>query len=91
MQTVENIAKNLNIDSNELVHHGIRSYLREQLKSVDIEIYTLSKKYGVKDIHTFLEKIEEGSISEDIAYDDFFLFDNLSAKRESIVKSLDEL
>lgn len=91
MQMIENIAKNLNIDYNELVHHGIKSYLQDQLKFVDIELYTLTKKYGVKDIHTFLKKIEEGSISEDMGYDDFFLFDNLSARRDNIVNSLSEL
>jgi hypothetical protein len=91
MQMIENIAKNLNIEYNELVHYGIKSYLQDQLKFIDIELYTLSKKFGVKDINTFLEKIEDGSISEDIAYDDFFLFDNLTARRESIVNSLSEL
>ncbi len=91
MTIVENIANKLNIDSNELIHQGIKAYLENELKAVDIEIYKLASKYGIEDVNEFLTKVEAGEISETEGYEDFFLLDNLTARRENIIKSLKEL
>ncbi len=91
MTIVESIANKLNIDSNELVHQGIRAYLENELKLVDTEIYKLASKYGVEDIDEFLKKVEAGEISEAEGYDDFFNLNNLLAHRENIIKSQNKL
>ena len=91
MITVENIADKLNIQPNDLIYKSIKSYLKNQLNSTEIEIYSISKKYGVSDIYDFLAMAKDGKISESIGYDDFFLMDNLTAQRDDLINIINEM
>lgn len=91
MIAVENIANVLDIKPNELVYNSIKLYLAEKLNAVEIEIFRISKAFGIDKIEDFLAKIQEGKISEEIAYDDFFLLDNLTSQRDKILKLLSEV
>jgi hypothetical protein len=89
MIVVENIAQKMNIDSGELIIKGVKAYLENQLKSIDI--YRLAGKYGVKNFEEFLERVQAGKITESIAYEDFFIIDNLTAQRDNLINYLKEL
>jgi len=63
MIALENIAGKLNLQSNELIYKSIKAFLNEQLNSVEIEIFKISKTHGVNDLYDFLEKIKNWEIS----------------------------
>ena len=58
MQTLEQIASILNEDPNEIEREGIKAYLKQRLRDIDVEIYKIVKKYGIKDIFDMDEKIK---------------------------------
>lgn len=91
MENVGVIAKRLSISQNELISFGVKSYLENQLKAVEIEIYNITKEYGIKDIHEFMNKIDKGDISEEIGYEDFFKLDNLTYQRDVFLKSINDV
>jgi hypothetical protein len=91
MIAVENIANVLDIQPSELVYNSIKLYLAEKLNAVEIEIFRISKAFDIDKIEDFLAKIQEGKISEEIGYDDFFLLDNLTSQRDKILKLLSEV
>lgn len=91
MTIVENIAENLKIDSNDLIYKGVRSYLLECLREIEIEIFELSRKYDTDDIEVFWEKVKSGDISEEVGYEDSFLLDNLLQHKEILDKALCDL
>ena len=51
----------------------------------------LAKKHGVKDVFEFDLQVKEGVITEDKAYEDYFIFDSLEAERGKIKDFLEKL
>ena len=91
MNVIDTTARELNMNSDELIKKGVRTYLEKMLSKVETEIFILAKKYGVKDVFELDSRVKEGLISEKDSYDDYFAFDNLEADREKIKKLLKEL
>jgi len=91
MNVIDVTAKELNMNSDELIKEGVRTYLEKLLAKVETEIFILAKKYGVKDVFELDSRVKDGFISEQDAYDDYFAFDNLEADRDKIKKLLKEL
>ena len=91
MNVIDTTAKELNINSNELIKESVKTYLEKLLAKVETEIFILAKKHGVKDVFELDFRVKEGFISEQDAYDDYFAFDNLEADRDKIKKLLKEL
>ena len=88
MNVIDTTAKELNMNSDELIKEGVRTYLEKLLAKLETEIFILAKKYGVKDVFELDSRVKEGLISEQDAYDDYFTFDNLEADRDKIKKLL---
>ncbi len=91
MINVENLARELNISKEFLMTEGIRLFLTRKLLKIETELFRLSKKYDVQNIFEFDKKIEAGTFSEKIAYEDYFLFDNFEAEKDKIKKALQNL
>jgi hypothetical protein len=84
MTLIEKAADRLNIKPEELIKKSLETYLKQRSSQIESEIFLISKKYGIKDILEMDEKVSKGKISEDVAYDDYFLLDNLQAELEKI-------
>ncbi|MHB1688940.1 MAG: hypothetical protein ACYCVH_16425 [Ignavibacteriaceae bacterium] len=91
MTIIEKAASEFNISPDTLLKISLESYLKQKSSKIDSEMFLISKKYGIKDISEMEEKILKGKISENIGYDDFFLFDNLQAEKEKIENLLNEI
>lgn len=91
MNVIDTTAKELNMNSDELIKEGVKTYLEKLLSKVETEIFILAKKHGVKDVFELDSRVKEGFISEQDAYDEYFAFDNLEADRDKIKKLLKEL
>ena len=91
MTIIEKAASEFNISPDSLLRESLESFLKQKYSKVEAEMFLISKKYGVRDIFEMEEKISQGNISENIGYDDFFLFDNLQAEEEKINNFLKEI
>jgi len=91
MNVIDATAKELNMNADELIKEGVRTYLEKLLAKAETDIFILAKKYGVKDVFELDSRIKEGFISEQDAYDEYFAFDSLEADRDKIKKLLKEL
>ncbi len=91
MTIIEKAASEFNISTNTLLKESLESFLKQKRSKVEAEMFLISKKYGVKDIFEYEEKVIKGSISESIGYDDYFLFDKLQNEKEKIENLLKEI
>ena len=91
MVNITSIAKELSIPEDELIKESLRTYLQDKLIEIESEIFRIKKKFGVEDIYELDKKAEEGKISEEEAFEDYFLLDNLEAEKEKIEKILENL
>ncbi len=91
MVNITSIARELSISEDELIKESLRTYLQDKLLEIESEIFRIKKKFGVKNIYELDKKAEEGKISEEEAFEDYFLLDNLEAEKEKIEKILEKL
>ena len=91
MNIIDGVAKELQMNPNDLIKQSVRTYLKQMLAKVESEIFILAKKYGVKNVFELDSKVKEGLIREKDAYDDYFAFDNLEADREKIKRLLEKI
>lgn len=87
----EQIAKELDVNVDDLARESLGLYLKQRLREIDIKLFTLAKKYGVSNVHEFDELIKAGKIHEESSFEEFFEFDNLEADRDKITELLKEL
>ena len=90
MAVIDMVAKEFHMKPKELLKESIKTYLEKGLQRWK-RIFSIGKKYGVKDVFELDSKIKEGFFSEKEAYDDYFDFDNIEAEREKIKKFLEKL
>lgn len=91
MNVLDGVAKELQMNPEELMKESVKIYLNQKLSKVESEIFILARKYGVKDVFELDSRVKEGLISEKDAYEDYFAYDNLEADRDKIKKLLEEL
>lgn len=91
MQDIKTVAKKLHMKSSDLLKESLRIYMEQRISKVEAEIFLIAKKYGVKDVFEMDEKIKEGLITENGAYDDYFTLDNLEAEREQLIQISEEI
>lgn len=90
MIPVQTLAKELNINSDQLMLESINLYLKNNLYKIESEMHVILHKFNVCNIYDFEQKVKSGAINELKGFDDFFKLDNLSAKQDKL-KSLLEL
>lgn len=91
MTIIEKAANEFNTSPDALLKESLEAFLKQKYSKVVSEMFLISKKYGVKNVFEMEEKVIKGSISENIGYDDYFLFDNLQAEKEIIENLLKEI
>ena len=91
MVTLEQLAKDLHMKSEELIKESIQIFLRRKLKIIESELFLLAKRYGVTDVFEFDKMVSEGKLHEEDAFEDYFKFDNLEAERDLILEHLERI
>lgn len=87
----ETIAKLLRLDAQDLERDSLRLYLRHQLRRLEANIFTISRRYGVQTVEDMEQLYEERKLSEKDSWEDFFELDHLEAEREAVRKALEAL
>lgn len=91
MTRVEQLARELDMQPDNLIRQSIEFFLRHKLKMIESELFLLARKYGVKTVTELDKLIKEGKFHEEDTFEDYFKFDNLEAEREIILKHLGRL
>lgn len=90
MVSIQRIASEFKIDTNELIRKSVQCYLQQRLIKVETELFQYCKKYGVKSVFEMEEKLKDGSLRENDIIDDFFALDHLEHERERLMNLLEE-
>lgn len=91
MSVIEATAQTLQMKPDDLVKESLKVYVDQKLSAVEAEIFLLAKKYGVKDVFELDKRVEQGLVSEDEAYEDYFRFDHLEAERKKLKQVVESL
>jgi hypothetical protein len=91
MTVIDSFAEQLHIKPEELINKSLRIYLEQNLRKIESELYIRLKKYGIIDVFDLDKKLDEGDITENLTYEDYFAIDNLESEREKIIKLLKDL
>ena len=83
MMTYQQIAEELKVSPKTLEHDSLKTYFEHELKMVESQLFSLATKYDVKTIEEFNQAIEKGKFKEKDAFEEYFEFDNLQAKKKS--------
>jgi len=65
--------------------------LEKELRSIEVEIYRIGNKHGVKSVMELDEKLRKGEIKEEEMLDDFMELEFLETKREKVLKALEKV
>jgi hypothetical protein len=87
----ENIAVKLQIPPETLAEQSVRLFLQYRLRLIESQLFTLAQKYGVRTVGELDELVQQGSVHEEDAFEDYFEFDNLEAEQELLQGLLREL
>jgi len=88
MINIKTIAEELSIPEDKLIKESLKVFLEKRLIEIKSEIFRITQKYNVSGIEELNKLAEEGKISEEEAYEDYFLLDNLEAEKEKLGKIL---
>jgi len=91
MQTIEEVAKTLDLDPVKLERESLKFFLQKELRNVEVEIYRIGNKHGVKSILELDEKLKRGEIKEEEMLDDFIELEFLETRKEKISKVLEKI
>jgi hypothetical protein len=88
---IEQIAQKLETEPQTLERDSLRLYVERKLRIIESELLRLAHKYGVQNVTELDEMIRQGKYHEDEAFEDYFEFDNLESKRDTLVSVLESL
>jgi low affinity Fe/Cu permease len=91
MTVIEATAETLHMKPEDLIKESLKVFIEQKIVTVEAEIFLIAKKFGVKDIFELDQKIEEGLVGENEAFDDYFHLDHLEAERKKLKQLANQL
>ena len=91
MPTIEEVAKTLDFDPVNLERESLKFFLQKELRNVEVEIYKIGNKHGVRSVLELDEKLKRGEIGEEEMLDDFMELEFLETRKEKISKVLEKV
>lgn len=91
MTVVDTVAKEFQMEPEELLQESLKTYLNQKLLKVESDIFILAKKHGVKNVLELDSIAKIGLVKEEDTYDDYFILDGLEAEREKIKELLGKI
>jgi hypothetical protein len=90
MLSVQRVANEFKISTDELIQKSVNLFVQQQLTKVEAELFRYLKKYGIKNVFEMDEKLKNGSLRENDVINDFFAIDHLESERERLSNLLKE-
>jgi hypothetical protein len=91
IETIEKVAKEIQIDSDRLIKESLKEYLGNQLRKIEIEMFKLKAKYNVTSAEEIDDHYKKGTLEEEGTWEDFFRLDRLEYQKKQTLKALEEL
>jgi len=91
MQIIEKVAKTLDLNPAELEKESLKFFLEKELKNVEVEIYKLANKHGVKSVLELDKKLKRGEVKEEQILDDFMELEFFEIKKKKLLEALEEI
>ncbi len=89
--TYEIVAMKLQISPKDLERHSLKLFLQQRLRIIETQLLDMARHYDVETVFELDGLIQQGQLHETETFEDFFAFDNLEAKKETVQKLLDKL
>ncbi len=87
----EQIALKLQLSPQELERESLLVFLQQRLRLVESQLFDLAQKYGVKTVEELDQLVQSGQIHEAEAFEEYFEFEHLEAKRDLLLEALKSL
>ena len=78
------IAQDLGLSEDDLLKQGMRSFLEQQLRKTNADIFEICGRYGIKNVNEMEERYKDGSLKEGDSWKDFQKLDHLEYKRDQL-------
>lgn len=79
---IQDFSSKIGISQNELIKESLLLFAWNKLKYVQLELYSLQKKYQVNTVFEFEKLYETGKIEEADTFEDYQKFDRLCYEQE---------
>ena len=88
-QTVlSNVATRLHISESTLMRESLRSFLEQQLRGLNAEVFILHLRYGVSSVEDMEARYQGGTLDEADSWRDLQRLDRLEFQRDELSKLL---
>ena len=81
----------IGMSKRDILRESLTAFLEKKLKEIKLQIYEISKKYGISTIEEFEELYKKGIIEEKFSWKDYQRLDHLEFKKEQLEKILKKL
>jgi len=88
---LKKVAQELHVSEEDLVRHGLRSFLEHQLREVKAEIFKIAGFYGVSNVEEMEARYREGTLEEAESWQDLQHLDHLEHKRDTLLQLIETL
>jgi len=88
---IEQVAQKLETEPQTLERESLKLYVEKKLRVIESELLRLAHKYGVQNVTELDDMIKQGKYHEDVAFEDYFEFDNLESERDKLINVLESL
>lgn len=88
IQIIEEVARSLNMGRERLERESLKTFLEKELRNIEVEIYKIGAKHGIKSIFELDDKLKMGEITEEEMMDDFMELDYLESRRDDLLKAM---
>ena len=88
-EILSTVARELKVSEEELLKHGLRSFLESQLREVKAEIFEISSRYGVSSVEEMEARYRNGTLEEADSWRDLQSLDHLEYKRDRLLQLLE--
>ncbi len=78
----------MKMDRETLAKASLKAFLDRELKCIEVEIFEIGVKYGVKSIFELDNKLKRGEVKEEDILEDFQELDYLEARRDELLAAM---
>ena len=78
------VAHDLRISEEILLRHGLRTFLEQQLRKVNVEMFEILGHYGINSVEEMESHYKDGTLEEAGTWKDFQRLDHLEYKKDQL-------
>jgi len=91
MEVIDEIANVLKMDRDVLAKASIKAFLERELRCIEVDIFEIWTKHGIRSIFELDDKLKKGEVREEDVLDDFQELDYLESRRDEILAAMKSL